>query len=131
MSVRDRLVDVLRYGTVHAARVDGPQVACERIARAELARALADHHDTNGAGPHLTGCDDILAASEDRSGQEGTVELARAALAAAGKRHHDADEAHARAAHVLATYRLPWKQAEALDAWAAWLTSGAAGAEDA
>lgn len=99
--------------------------------RAELARALADHHDTNGAGPHLTGCDDILAASEDRSGQEGTVELARAALAAAGKRHHDADEAHARAAHVLATYRLPWKQAEALDAWAAWLTSGAAGAEDA
>jgi tetratricopeptide (TPR) repeat protein len=92
--------------------VVGPQVPTELAARAALARVLAGD-DPAAAATHLHRCEAILAGGEEWHGLRGTVEVARAALAAATG---DTEAAEAHRAHALATFgeqHLPWHRTDA------------------
>ncbi|WP_436498630.1 BTAD domain-containing putative transcriptional regulator [Actinokineospora sp. HUAS TT18] len=101
-----------------ALGVDGPQVPTELAVRAELARVHAVEGETGTAADHLSRCAEILAGGQDWRGLLGTVELARGALAAARGQHAESDAAHENAVRVFTEYRLPWRRALALRAWA-------------
>lgn len=101
-----------------AISLDGPQVPAELMVRAELARLLALGGAAVEAAEHVRRCDRILAGGEDWRGQAGNVELARAAVADATQRREQAERAYHRAVEIYVSYRLPWRQAEALRMWA-------------
>lgn len=98
--------------------IDGPQVPSELLIRAELARVLAAQGDRAGAAGHLTRCDEIIGVGEDWRGVVGVIELARGAVASVKGHRRQSDVAYARALEVFGAYRLPWRRAEALRAWA-------------
>ncbi|GAA4410746.1 hypothetical protein GCM10023168_30760 [Fodinibacter luteus] len=100
-----------------ALACDGPQVPTELVTRAALAR-LDARTDPARAARHLARCDGILAGGERWCGAAGQVELARAAVAAAGDEPERADDAYALAVAVFARHRLPWHEAAALESWA-------------
>ena len=106
-----------------AACVDGPHVPGELMLRAELGRYLAEHGDLEAAMEQLARCEDIIAVGEDWRGRAGHVALARGAVAAARGDEQGADTAHRQALGTFALHRLPWWRAEALLAWARWLTA--------
>ena len=113
----DRATALVSLETALTLGIRGPQVPTELDARARLAQLLAAEQPEEAA-VHLDRCDEILAVGEDWRGAAASVELARAAVAAARGDAAAADTASGRALEVLAAHRLPWREAAALAAWA-------------
>ena len=113
----DRTAALVSLETALTLGIRGPQVPTELDARARLAQLLAAEQPEDAAA-HLDRCDEIVAGGEDWRGAAASVELARAAVAAARGDADTADTASGRALDVLAAHRLPWREAAALAAWA-------------
>jgi tetratricopeptide (TPR) repeat protein len=99
-----------------AVGVAGPQVPTEVAARAELARLVASE-DAEAASRHLERCEEAMEGERWR-GLAGTVEVARAALAATAGDPAAVNRAGARATELFAEAQLPWHRADALASWA-------------
>ena len=108
-----RAAEVLHQGLEVAATA--PQVPSEVWLRARLAGL--DATDPDLAAAHLARCETVLAGGDDWRGLVGEVALARAAVALRVADWRSAEVAAQQAATTFAAYRLPWRQAAALQAW--------------
>ena len=108
-----RAAEVLHQGLEIAA--SAPQVPSEVWLRARLAGLATTEPDQ--AAAHLARCEEVLAAGDDWRGLVGEVALARAAVALRDADWRAAGVAAQQAVTVFEDYRLPWRQAAALQAW--------------
>ena len=108
-----RAAEVLHQGLEIAA--SAPQVPSEVWLRARLAGLATTEPDQ--AAAHLARCEEVLAAGDDWRGLVGEVALARAAVALRDADWRAAGVAAEQAVTVFEDYRLPWRQAAALQAW--------------
>lgn len=117
----DRAVEVLQE--VLTILRDGPQVPTELLARAHLVRLQAAA-EPDAAAEHLRRCEEIVGAGEDWRGLRGEVVLGRSVLESRSDRA-SAQAGFEEAVEIFARYRLPWRQAEALQWWADALSGSA------
>ena len=108
-----RAAEVLHQGLEIAA--SAPQVPSEVWLRARLAALATTEPDQ--AAAHLAQCEDVLDAGDDWRGLVGEVALARAAVALRAADWRAAELAAEQAVSVFEDYRLPWRQAAALQSW--------------
>jgi tetratricopeptide (TPR) repeat protein len=108
-----RAAEVLHQALEVAATA--PQVPSEVWLRARLAGL--DVTDPDLAATHLARCETVLAGGDDWRGLVGEVALARAAVALRVADRRTAEASAQQAATTFADYRLPWRQAAALQAW--------------
>ena len=108
-----RAAEVLHQGLEIAA--SAPQVPSEVWLRARLAGLATTEPDQ--AAAHLARCEEVLAGGDDWRGLVGEVALARAAVALRDADWRTAGVAAQQAVTVFEDYRLPWRQAAALQAW--------------